>query len=128
MFEGPIMKGNTNYLISARSTFWDLILKNSKSPTLANSRVSFQDLNAKVKFDLNSRNKLYFSGYLGNDANKFGIDALQKWGNRVVSLRWNRIHKSKHFMNLTSYFSQYEYRVIEESETFISTPLTRATI
>lgn len=116
MFEGPIMKGNANYLLSARSTFWDLILRNSKSPTLANSRVSFQDINTKIKFNLNNKNKIYFSGYFGADANQFGIDALQKWGNRVLTVRWNKIHKSKHFMNLTAYFSQYEYRVIEESE------------
>ncbi|WP_420579736.1 TonB-dependent receptor [Reichenbachiella sp.] len=116
LFEGPILKGDANYLLSARSTFWDLILRNSKSPTLANSRVSFQDINTKVKFNLNSKNKIYFSGYFGADANQFGIDALQKWGNRVLSLRWNKIHRSKHFMNVTSYFSQYEYRVIEESE------------
>ncbi|MEO9967803.1 MAG: TonB-dependent receptor [Reichenbachiella sp.] len=116
MFEGPIMDGNANYLLSARSTFWDLILRNSNSPTLANSRVSFQDINTKIKFNINNTNKIYFSGYFGADANQFGIDAIQKWGNRVISVRWNRIHKSKHFMNLTTYFSQYEYRVIEESE------------
>lgn len=116
MIEGPIMKGNANYLLSARSTFWDLILRNSKSPSLANTRVSFQDINTKVKFDLNSKNKIYFSGYFGADANQFGIDAIQKWGNRVMSVRWNKIHKSKHFMNVTSYFSQYEYRVEEERE------------
>ena len=63
LFEGPILKGDANYLLSARSTFWDLILRNSKSPTLANSRVSFQDINTKVKFNLNSKNKIYFSGY-----------------------------------------------------------------
>lgn len=116
MFEGPIMDGNANYLLSARSTFWDLILRNTNSATLANSRVSFQDINTKIKFNLNNTNKIYFSGYFGADANQFGIDALQKWGNRVLSVRWNKIHKAKHFMNLTAYFSQYEYRVIEESE------------
>lgn len=116
MFEGPILDGDANYLLSARSTFWDLILRNTNSATLANSRVSFQDINTKIKFNLNNTNKLYFSGYFGADANQFGIDALQRWGNRVMSVRWNRIYKAKHFMNLTSYFSQYEYRVIEESE------------
>lgn len=116
MFEGPIMDGEANYLLSARSTFWDLILRNSKSPTLANSRVSFQDINTKIKFNVNNKNKVYFSGYFGADANQFGIDALQKWGNRVLTVRWNKIHRGKHFMNLTSYFSQYAYRVIEESE------------
>jgi len=116
MLEGPVMKGNTNYLLSARSTFWDLILRNSKNPSLAKSRVSFQDINTKIKFNINNKNKIYLSGYFGSDANQFGTDALQKWGNRVLTVRWNKIHKAKHFMNLTSYFSQYEYRVIEESE------------
>jgi hypothetical protein len=83
---------------------------------IGNSHVSFQDLNAKVKYNINERNRIYFSAYLGNDANKFGVDALKKWGNRVASLRWNRVHKSRHFMNFTAYFSQYVYRVIEESE------------
>lgn len=117
MVEGPIKKGRSSFLLSGRSTFWDLILRNTSDPTLSNIRANFQDLNAKMKFNINSRNNLYVSGYYGSDANKLGLDALKKWGNRLVSVRWNRVIKNKHFSNLTSYFSQYEYRVIEESET-----------
>ena len=116
MAEGPMLNQSASYLLSARSTFWDLVLRNSRNPSVNDIRANFQDLNAKMKFNLSKNNRIYVAGYLGNDANKFGTEALQKWGNRIVSLRWNNIVKNKHFFNVTSYFSQYQYRVIDESE------------
>jgi len=117
MLEGPIKKEKSSFLLSARSTFWDFILRSSSDPTINNIRANFQDLNGKMHFNINEKNNVYISGYFGSDANKLGLDALRKWGNRVGSIRWNRIYRKKHFSNLTAYFSQYQYRVIEESET-----------
>ncbi|MFY0627365.1 MAG: TonB-dependent receptor [Reichenbachiella sp.] len=116
MVEGPVFNRSASYLVSARSTFWNLLLQNSRNPTINGITASFQDVNAKMKFNINNTNKIYFSGYLGTDANKFGPEALKRWGNQVFSARWNRIIKNKHFLNLTSYYSQYRYRVINENE------------
>ncbi|MGL1885929.1 MAG: TonB-dependent receptor [Reichenbachiella sp.] len=116
MVEGPAFNDNASYLVSGRATFWDMILRNSNNPSLNDLRANFQDFNGKMKFNVNSNNKIYFSSYFGADATKIGTNDLQRWGNLVSSLRWNRIIKNRHFMNLTSYYSRYEYRVVDEQD------------
>ncbi|WP_143519971.1 TonB-dependent receptor [Reichenbachiella sp. 5M10] len=116
MVDGPVLGQKATFLFSARSTFWDLILRNLSDPDFNDVRANFQDLNGKFKYNINSNNKVYFSGYWGGDATKFGTEALQKWGNSVLSLRWNHILNNKHFFNLTSYYTGYRYSVIEDVE------------
>lgn len=116
MVEGPMLKSKASYLLSGRATFWDLILRNLRHPDFNDIRANFQDLNAKVKYNINSKNKVYLSGYWGSDATKYGTDALQTWGNSLVSLRWNSIVKNKHFINTTAYYSGYRYRYVENED------------
>ncbi|MCV9386156.1 TonB-dependent receptor [Reichenbachiella ulvae] len=116
MVEGPMLNNKASYLLSGRSTFWDLILRNLKNPDFNDIRANFQDVNGKVKFNINSKNKIYLSGYWGADATKIGTDAYQTWGNRMVSFRWNSILRKKHFFNTTAYYSGYRYRYVENEE------------
>lgn len=116
LVEGPIKKDSSSFLISGRSTFWDFFTRGSKNPTIKNSRANFQDLNTKVNYNINQKNKIYFSGYIGTDVNKFGFDILKKWGNRLFSVRWNKIHSDRLFYNFTSYVSRYQYQTIEENK------------
>ncbi|MEQ9286502.1 MAG: carboxypeptidase-like regulatory domain-containing protein [Cyclobacteriaceae bacterium] len=116
LLEGPIKKQKSSYLISGRTTFWDFLTRGAQNPEISNSRANFWDFNAKLNFDLNPKNKIYFSGYMGQDENKFGLDVLRKWGNRLFSFRWNRIHNVKLFSNFTAYLSSYRYRVIENDD------------
>ena len=116
LLEGPLKKNSSSYLISGRSTFWDYLIRGAENPTIRDSRANFQDLNVKFNFDINEKNKIYFSGYLGQDENKFGLDVLRKWGNRLASFRWNHIHNVKLFSNFTGYVSNYNYRVIENDD------------
>lgn len=116
MVEGPAFNHKSNYLFSARSTFWDVFFRNSNNPEINGLRANFQDLNAKWTINASSKNNIYLSLYLGGDATKTSVGDLQKWGNNVASLRWNSIINRKHFMNLTSYYSRYRFRVFNEVE------------
>jgi len=116
LLEGPIQKNKSSYLISGRSTFWDFFTRGAKNPAVSDYRANFRDFNAKFNFDINPKNKIYFSGYVGQDENKLGLDLLRKWGNDVFSMRWNHIHNAKMFSNFTAYLSNYSYRVIEEDD------------
>lgn len=116
LLEGPIQKNKSSYLISGRSTFWDFFTRGAKNPAVSDYRANFRDFNAKFNFDINQNNKIYFSGYVGQDENKLGLDLLRKWGNDVFSMRLNHIHNAKMFSNFTAYLSNYSYRVIEEDD------------
>ena len=116
MAEGPIVPERINYLVSARSTFWNFLLNNVNDSRLDNVRASFQDINAKVRYNVNYKNKVYVSAYMGNDANKFNLGTRQNWGNRAISMRWNKIMAKKHLFNATGYFTQYRYVVTGERD------------
>ncbi|MEP6749126.1 MAG: TonB-dependent receptor [Bacteroidota bacterium] len=109
--EGPLQKDKSSFLISARRTYADVFLKLSKDPSVRNNALYFYDLNAKLNYQLTSKDRLYLSGYFGAD--KLGVGDLfsLKWGNGTGTLRWNHIFSNKLFSNTSLIFSNYNYQI-----------------
>lgn len=111
MLEGPVVKDKGSYLVSARRTYADLFLKLSSDPVINNNQLYFYDLNAKINYKLNDKNRLFLSAYYGRDvfdfANRFGIN----WGNTTLTGRWNHIPNAKAFSNTSLIYSDYDYQV-----------------
>jgi carboxypeptidase-like protein/TonB-dependent receptor-like protein len=109
--EGPIVKDEGSFLITARRTYADIFLKLSPDTTINKSRLYFYDLNAKLNYKLSKKDRLYLSGYFGQDdlglASLFGIN----WGNATGTLRWNHIISDKLFSNTSLIFSDYSYNI-----------------
>jgi len=108
--EGPLIKGRSSYLIATRSTFTNL-----SSLGIANfedSEAGFSDLNVKLNYQLDEKNRIYLSGYLGDDTNEFNDTGNRlQWGNTTATLRWNRTFSHKLFANFTAVYSRYKYKV-----------------
>lgn len=120
--EGPIKKGKSSILISGRRTYADLIMY----PLLGEEKIGyyFYDLNAKINYDFGRKNKLYLSGYFGND--KFSMktsnhyynhDLGFRWGNGTGTLRWNHLFTNKLFSNTSAIFSSYTFRIFDIYQT-----------
>jgi hypothetical protein len=113
--EGPIEKDRSSFLISARRTYADMFLKLSNDPSLNNNKLYFYDLNAKLNYKLDEKDRLYISGYFGRDklgfAETFGLD----WGNGTGTIRWNHIFSSKLFSNTSVIYSNYNYKISIEN-------------
>jgi len=109
--DGPIQKGKSSFLISGRRTYADLIARLSGIEDAKNSSLYFYDLNMKINFILSEKDRLYISGYAGED--KMGVDKVvdSNWGNIALALRWNRILNNKMFMNTSLIFNRYSYDV-----------------
>jgi len=115
--QGPIKKDTSSFIVSARRTYIDVLAQpflSSTSP-LKNSSFYFYDLNAKVNYSLSDKDKLYLSGYFGNDV--YGFNSKQadmknnfEWGNASGSLRWTHIFNNKLFMNTSAIFSDYHFK------------------
>jgi hypothetical protein len=109
--EGPIVKNKGSFVISARRTYADLFLKLSKDSDVNKSIIYFYDINAKANYQLGEKNKIFLSGYFGQDdlgySNQFGI----KWGNTTATLRWNHIFNSKLFSNTSFISSNFNYNI-----------------
>ncbi len=107
--EGPIVKDKASFLISGRRTYADVFL--GLSDEFKGNSLYFYDLNAKLNYRLNNKNRLFLSGYFGRDklgvGTQFGID----WGNATGTIRWNRIISGKWFSNTSFIVSSYDYKI-----------------
>lgn len=109
--EGPIVKDRSSFFISGRRTYADLYLRLANDKALRDNRVYFYDLNAKLNYKLSDKDKLFVSGYFGQDVFKFQKDFKITWGNKTATTRWNHVISHKLFSNVTLLYSDYDYTV-----------------
>lgn len=105
--EGPIVKDKASFLIAGRRSYGDVLA----SPFIDGAGLYFYDLTAKVNYNINENNKVFFSTYLGRDI--FAADDLTSigWGNQTATLRWNRIFSNKLFLHTSLVYSNYDYEL-----------------
>jgi len=130
--EGPIKKEKSSFLISGRRTNLDPIFWFTNTPEQGFS-YRFYDLNAKLSFTLNSRNKLYISGFTGNDklnineettGRSSGINSKINtdlgWGNSTFSANWFSVLNAKTSLNTVVTFT--DYNSIYDESTVATSP------
>ena len=132
MFEGPIVKDRASYLIAGRRTYIDQLLRPIHWFSGNRYKPAFYDLNAKVNYILSPRDRIYLSGYAGQDRFTYerkpipvpGADDHYTyklgWHNRLASLRWNRLIGDRLFANTLIGVTQYRFysgtHSLEETE------------
>jgi hypothetical protein len=114
--QGPIKKDKSSFIISARRTYIDALVKPfvKKSSQFYGSGYYFYDLNAKLNYKFSEKDRLYLSGYFGRDVFDFvnGRQSLKvniPWGNATGTLRWNHVFNNKLFANTTGVFNDYNF-------------------
>ncbi len=106
--EAPLKKDESSFIISGRRTYADVFLALSSDSTVRDNSVFFYDLNAKVNYKLGENDRIFLSGYFGDDVFRAG-DFQFDWGNRTGTARWNHVFNDKLFSNLTLIYSRYDY-------------------
>lgn len=107
--EGPIKKDESSFIVAARRSYIDVLMKPFLKGDMEDTKLYFYDLTAKANFKLNKNNTLFVSGYLGRDVFGFGGDVNMNWGNTTGTVRWNHVFNSRLFLNLTTFYSKYDY-------------------
>ena len=125
--QGPILKNKSSFLISGRRTYIDILAKPwlDKSDFKGTSYY-FYDLNAKLNYIVNDRNRIYLSGYFGRDRFLFKSEEDKfstqiPWGNASECLRWNHIFNSKLFSNASAIITNYDFSFIALQDEFEAT-------
>lgn len=114
--EGPIFSDKATFIVSGRRTYADLFLKLAKDPSLHDVKLYFYDMNAKLNYRINDNNRIFLSGYLGQD--ELSSEGMgMSFGNKTVTLRWNHIFSPKLFSNFTLAGSDYDYSMGNSSGT-----------
>jgi hypothetical protein len=114
--QGPIKKEKASFIISARRTYIDVLVKPAikKSSDFYGSGYHFYDLNTKVNYKFSEKDRLYLSGYFGRDVFTFNnsrrsFKANIPWGNSTATLRWNHVFNRKLFANTTIVYNDYGF-------------------
>lgn len=117
--QGPIKKDKCSFIVSGRRTYIDLLLR-PILPKIGNGEFAgneyyFYDINAKINYRINDRDRLYLSGYFGRDVFNFGDPGGNfklnfPWGNATATLRWNHLFNDRLFMNFQLIYNDFGFK------------------
>jgi hypothetical protein len=117
--EGPIVKDKASFIISGRRTYIDQVF----GLFGLNLPYYFYDMNAKLTWNINKKNKLFYTFYLGNDVLKensqqttdsgdvLGVKFGFYLGNITNTLRLNHVWSPKLFSNTSLIYTRFRYSV-----------------
>ena len=114
--EAPIVKDKCSFLVAGRTSYSDWILQQVPDINVQNSSASFYDVTAKINYAFNNKNKIFLSTYLSDDKFRFGSDTTYNWGTANAVLKYNHIFGEKLFSDITAIYSDYHYKVYNQSE------------
>jgi hypothetical protein len=107
MVEGPIVKEKSSFIVSARRSYVDLFLRAADQDNL----VHFYDINAKVNWKSNNKNRFFVAFYAGRDVFNFSDEFGFAWGNRTGTFRWNHLFNDRLFSNTSLIVSNFDYKL-----------------
>lgn len=125
LLEGPIIKDKSSFIFTARRSYIDMLFR-PFSKSIADNTITgfyFYDINAKINYKINEKNRIFLSFYTGqdkfyvkyNETQKDSIEINQhylqtiQWGNLTGSVRWLSIINKKISMNTSVFYTQYNY-------------------
>jgi hypothetical protein len=104
--EGPLKKDKAAIMVSYRHSWINPVLDVLK----CGIDVNFYDLHVKYTQWLGKKDKLMLTGYAGHDRLKLHqnyTNNQQQWGNKTLSLTWNRLLGPRAFLNTSVNASEY---------------------
>ncbi|MBK8627186.1 MAG: TonB-dependent receptor [Saprospiraceae bacterium] len=123
--QGPVVKDKSSFIISGRRTYiLDLVQPALKGTNFEGTNYYFYDLNTKWNYTFSNKNRLYFSGYFGNDVLKFRQPNRDfkfdlPYGNKTATLRWNHLFSEKMFMNVSAIYNDYRFQFSGGQDEFV---------
>lgn len=108
LLEGPIDKQQKgSFLVAGRGSYAHLFLKLANEPNSA----YFYDLNTKISYEFNEKNRIFLSGYFGRDVFEISDSFNNSYGNATINLRWNHLFSDRLFSNLSLIYTDYNYKL-----------------
>jgi CarboxypepD_reg-like domain/TonB-dependent Receptor Plug Domain len=121
--QGPVQKNKSSFIISARRSHIDLLLKGfgTKKESIS---YKFYDVNAKMNFELSKKDHVFLSFFKGNDNaaynNANSLNYTTNFGNSTATLRWNHLFGSKIFSNTSFIYNDYNLALATSQNNYYS--------
>lgn len=113
--EGPIKKDTCSFLLSARSTYSDWILKQIKDPTIRASSANFYDFSGGVNYDIQ---KTQMSVFVYHSKDYFRLSDLNEYNysNSGISVDFNHNYTNSLRGEFALIGSEYNFSTIDQQE------------
>ena len=118
LFEGPIQKDKSSYMIGLRSTYSNWILRYIEDPAIRDSRFWFGDAIARLNFSFKEKHKLALFGYSSYDKINLEKTTHHEYANIGSSIIWEQVLRRKHELRFSLAYSGYFF---EEDNNYIET-------
>jgi hypothetical protein len=110
--DGPIVKDKSAFVLSARSTYSDWILRQMDDPELRDSHAAFYDLAGTITVEPDDRNLLKVVGYYSNDDFTLGSTNQYAYSNAGGSINLRHRFGSRLSGDMALVFGQYTFGTI----------------
>ena len=117
LFEGPLIKDKSSYIIGIRSTYANWLLRQMKNTDIKNSNIYFDDITANLVHEINENNQLSLFAYYSFDNYTLASNINYIYSNLGTSLNWKHIFNKKLFSNTSAAYSNYNFK---ETNKFLS--------
>jgi hypothetical protein len=108
--EGPLDSGKTSFILGARTTYSNWLLK-LLPKDYKNSSASFSDVNLGISHKIDDKNEILLAGYFSNDRFKLNSDTTYSYGNKNASIKWKHLFNKKLTGSFVGGFDNYNYRI-----------------
>lgn len=112
--EGPIKKDKTSFILGARSTYANWLMK-LLPHEYEQSKASFYDVNLHISHQLNKKDFLYLTGYISNDRFNLNSDTIFGYSNANVSVKWKHSFSNKLNAVFTAGYDRYKYNISSDA-------------
>ncbi len=117
--EGPLKKGKTTFLIGARTTYSDWMMKLiPENSGYHNGKAQFYDINASISHKFNDRTSIHAYGYFSRDRFSFTGDTLFRYRNINASVKLRSNFSSNHNMVASVGYDQYSNDLMDTYQTY----------
>ncbi|MHA4845455.1 TonB-dependent receptor [Flavitalea antarctica] len=113
--EGPLIKDKTSFILGARVTYADWLLK-LLPPEYENSKAGFYDVNLQISHQFNPKNNLYVSGYYSRDKFSLNNDTTFSYSNRNLSVKYKHVFNNKWSATVVAGYDSYKYQIASEKD------------
>lgn len=111
--EGPIDSNRTSFIVGARTTYSNWLLK-LLPREYKRSKASFTDVNLGISHQIDDKNSINLAGYFSTDKFNLNSDTTYAYSNKNASLKWRHNYSDKLFSHISIGFDKYNYSIKSE--------------
>lgn len=113
--EGPVKKDHTSYMLGARSTYSNWILKRLENPELRNSNANFYDLAGNITIEPDQKNLVKIFGYHSSDRFSLSNTNDYRYSNSGASVDWRHRFTSALSGDISAVAGKYAFQTVDKT-------------